>query len=94
MASLIFLRKFLGLWVYEEAWTVKHERVAKPFSRCGIGNAPVGIEDDVLFEWSEDLYSDSSNDECDSILEVIILLSIHEDFTFKSEQNIPVPNLT
>jgi hypothetical protein len=50
MASLILLRKLLGLQVYEEAWTVKHERVAKSFSNCGISNTIVGTEDDVLFE--------------------------------------------
>jgi hypothetical protein len=50
MASLILLRKVLGLWFYKEAWIVKHETVAKSFSKCEISNAPVGIKDDVLFE--------------------------------------------
>jgi len=57
---------------------VKHESVAKSFSKCEVGNAPLGIKDDVLFELSGCLYSDSSNDECDSRLEVTILLSIYE----------------
>jgi len=50
MASLILLRKFLGLWIYKEAWIMKHETVAKSFSKCEIGNAPVGIKDYVLFQ--------------------------------------------
>ena len=29
---------------------MKHETVFKSSSKCEIGNAPVGIEDDVLFE--------------------------------------------
>jgi hypothetical protein len=50
MASLILLRKFLGLRVCEEAWIVKHETVAKSFSKYGIGNAPIGMEDGEVFE--------------------------------------------
>jgi len=47
---MILLRKFLGLRVYVEAWIVKQETVAKSFSKCEIGTAPVGMKDDVLFE--------------------------------------------
>jgi hypothetical protein len=57
---------------------MKHETVTKSFSKCGIDSAPVFIEDDVLFEYSESLYSDSINDEGDSSLKVTILSSIYE----------------
>jgi hypothetical protein len=42
--------------------SVKHEAVVKSFKKCGISNALDGTKDDVLFEESESLHSNSSND--------------------------------
>ena len=38
---------------FGKAWTVQHETGGKSFKKCGISNALVGTEGDVLFEGSE-----------------------------------------
>lgn len=43
----------LMLHIYEKAWTVQQETSVKSLKKCGIINALVGTEGDVLFEGSE-----------------------------------------
>ena len=47
-------------WV-KKSWDVNTEIIVKSFKKCGISNALDGIEDDALFEDSDDSSSDSSS---------------------------------
>lgn len=45
---------------------MKHKTVVKYFKNFGLSNALYGTEDDVLFDKSESLDNNGSNDDCDS----------------------------
>ena len=48
--SCVFMVKFLGLEIYEDAWTVKYENIVKCFKKREIMNATDVAEGGVMLE--------------------------------------------